>query len=71
MPFGLTNTLVLFVDHTYRIFHFQLNRFVLEFINDISMYSKSESDHEAHLSFADIETTQIKCEAFQVSFLEV
>nr|GFD43917.1 putative reverse transcriptase domain-containing protein [Tanacetum cinerariifolium] len=49
MPFGLTNALAVFMDLMNRIFHEYLDKFVIIFINDILVYSKSEEEHEQHL----------------------
>ncbi|GJX12106.1 retrotransposon protein, putative, ty3-gypsy subclass [Tanacetum coccineum] len=49
MPFGLTNALAVFMDMMNRIFHEYLDKFVIVFINDILVYSKSEEEHEQHL----------------------
>ena len=49
MPFGVTNAPAIFMDYMNRIFHQFLDRFVVVFIDDILVYSKSYSEHEVHL----------------------
>ena len=49
MPFGLTNASVAFIDLMHRVFNNFLDKFVIVFINDILIYSKSEEEHETHL----------------------
>nr|GFA44791.1 reverse transcriptase [Tanacetum cinerariifolium] len=49
MPFGLTNAPAVFVDLMNRIFHEYLDKFVIVFINDILVYSKTKEEHEEHL----------------------
>jgi hypothetical protein len=51
MSFGLTNALAYFMNLMNKMFMEYLDRFVVVFINDILIYSKSESesDHEEHL----------------------
>ena len=51
MPFGLTNAPAYFVDLMNRVFRDVLNKFVLVFVDDILVFSKSEEEHESHLSF--------------------
>lgn len=51
MSFRLTNATVAFMDLMNRIFHTFLDWFVIVFIDDISMYAKSEAEHEMHLSW--------------------
>ncbi|KAK5832835.1 hypothetical protein PVK06_016638 [Gossypium arboreum] len=49
MPFGLTNAPAAFMDLMNRIFQSYLDRFVVVFIDDILVYSKTESEHAQHL----------------------
>ena len=49
MSFGLTNAPAAFMDLMNRVFRPYLDRFVIIFINDILVYSRSELEHERHL----------------------
>ncbi|GJW23495.1 putative reverse transcriptase domain-containing protein [Tanacetum coccineum] len=49
MPFGLTNTPTVFMDLMNRVCKPYLDRFVIVFIDDILIYSKSKKEHEGHL----------------------
>jgi hypothetical protein len=49
MSFGLTNEPAYFMDLMNKVLLEYLDSFVVVFINDILIYSKSESDHEEHL----------------------
>ncbi|GMJ03267.1 hypothetical protein HRI_003995900 [Hibiscus trionum] len=49
MPFGLTNASAAFMDMMNRIFHQYLDQFVVVFIDDILVYSRTEEDHDRHL----------------------
>ncbi|GKC99775.1 putative reverse transcriptase domain-containing protein, partial [Tanacetum coccineum] len=50
MPFGLTNAHAVFMDLMNRVCKPYLDRFVIVFIDDILIYSKSIKEHEGHLS---------------------
>jgi hypothetical protein len=52
MSFGLTNALVYFMYLMNKIFMEYLDKFVVVFINDILVYSRSEEEHEEHLHLA-------------------
>ncbi|GJR59583.1 putative reverse transcriptase domain-containing protein, partial [Tanacetum coccineum] len=49
MPFGLTNASAIFMDLMNRVCKPYLDRFVIVFIDDILIYSKSRKEHEGHL----------------------
>jgi hypothetical protein len=49
MSFGLTNVPTYFMNLMNKVFMKYLDRFVVVFIDDILIYSKSDSDHEEHL----------------------
>ncbi|GKA75983.1 putative reverse transcriptase domain-containing protein [Tanacetum coccineum] len=49
MPFGLTNPPTVFMDLMNRVCKPYLDRFVIVFIDDILIYSKSRKEHEGHL----------------------
>ena len=49
MSFGLTNAPAVFMDLMNQVFHPYLDSFVIVFINDILVYSRSELEHERHL----------------------
>ncbi|KAI3746350.1 hypothetical protein L6452_08780 [Arctium lappa] len=49
MPFGLTNAPAIFMDLMNRVCRPFLDQSVIVFIDDILVYSKSESEHEQHL----------------------
>nr|AAX95496.1 Retrotransposon gag protein, putative [Oryza sativa Japonica Group]AAX96716.1 retrotransposon protein, putative, Ty3-gypsy sub-class [Oryza sativa Japonica Group]ABA93039.1 retrotransposon protein, putative, Ty3-gypsy subclass [Oryza sativa Japonica Group] len=49
MSFGLTNTPAFFMNLMNKVFMEFLDKFVVVFIDDILIYSKSEEEHEQHL----------------------
>ncbi|KAA0032741.1 ty3-gypsy retrotransposon protein [Cucumis melo var. makuwa] len=49
MSFGLTNAPAVFMDLMNRVFREFLDTFVIMFIDDILIYSKTEVEHEEHL----------------------
>ena len=78
MPFGLTNAPAAFMDLMNRVFQSYLDRFVIVFIDDILIYSKSHVEHGEHLRIVlqTLRTHQLyaklsKCEFWlnSVSFL--
>ncbi|KAA0040402.1 pol protein [Cucumis melo var. makuwa] len=78
MSFGLTNAPTVFMDLMNRVFREFLDTFVIVFIDDILIYSKTEAEHEEHLRIV-LQTLRdnklyakfSKCEFWlkQVSFL--
>ncbi|KAA0054785.1 pol protein [Cucumis melo var. makuwa] len=78
MSFGLTNAPAVFMDLMNRVFREFLDTFVIVFIDDIFIYSKTEVEHEEHLRMV-LQTLRdnklyakfSKCEFWlkQVSFL--
>ncbi|KAL4010633.1 hypothetical protein IC575_030136 [Cucumis melo] len=78
MSFGLTNAPAVFMDLMNRVFREFLDTFVIVFIDDILIYSKTEAEHEEHLCMV-LQTLRdnklyakfSKCEFWlkQVSFL--
>ncbi|KAK5770425.1 hypothetical protein PVK06_046575 [Gossypium arboreum] len=49
MPFGLTNAPAAFMDLMNRVFQPFLDQFIVIFIDDILVYSKTETKHDEHL----------------------
>ncbi|KAL0551582.1 hypothetical protein IC582_010671 [Cucumis melo] len=49
MSFGLTNAPAVFIDLMNKVFREFLDTFVIVFIDDILIYSKTEAEHEEHL----------------------
>lgn len=49
MPFGVINAPVTFMNLINRIFYQYLNMFVVIFVDDILVYSKTEEEHAEHL----------------------
>ena len=49
MPFGFTNAPTAFIDLMHRVFQPYLDQFIIVFIDDILIYSKSKEEYEDHL----------------------
>nr|GEU62352.1 putative reverse transcriptase domain-containing protein [Tanacetum cinerariifolium] len=53
MPFGLTNSPTVFMDLMNRVCRSYLDKFVIVFIDDILIYSKTQDEHVKHLRFIE------------------
>ena len=49
MPFGIINSLDVFMCLMNNVMHKYLDKFVIVFINDILIYSKYKEEHKEHL----------------------
>jgi hypothetical protein len=50
MSFGLTNAPAAFMEAMNMMLHEYFDDFIVVFLDDILIYSKSEEEHERHLS---------------------
>jgi acetate kinase len=71
MSFGLTNAPTYFMYLMNKVFIEYLDKFIMVFIDDISVYSRSEEEHEEHLRLVLQKLQDHKCEFWlkQVAFL--
>jgi hypothetical protein len=73
ISFGLTNTSADFMYLMNKVFMEYLDKFVVEFIDDILVYSRKEEEHEEHICLVlqRLYAKLIKCEFWlkQVAFL--
>ncbi|GKA17613.1 putative reverse transcriptase domain-containing protein [Tanacetum coccineum] len=78
MPFGLTNAPAIFIDLMNHVFHEYLDKFIIVFIDDILVYSKTKEEHKDHLRIVlgtlrkkKLYAKFLKCEFWlgQVAFL--
>ena len=71
MSFRLTNAPKAFMDLMYRVFQPYLYNFIVVFMDDILIYSKSEVDHEGHLREHQLYAKFSKCKFWliEVRFL--
>lgn len=49
MSFGVTNAPCVFMEYVNRTFHQYLDKFVVVFIDDILIYSKTDEEYAKHL----------------------
>jgi hypothetical protein len=63
MPFGVTNASAIFIDLMHRIFLSYLDKFVVVFINDILVNSKSPEERAANLKLVQEKLREYKLHA--------
>nr|GFC18492.1 reverse transcriptase [Tanacetum cinerariifolium] len=60
IPFGLTNASAVFMDLMNRVCRPYLDKFVIVFIDDILIYSKTQEEYAEHLSGIHVDPSKIK-----------
>jgi hypothetical protein len=68
MSFGLTNALAYFMYMMNKVFMEYLNKFVVVFIDDILVFSKTNEEHAKHLRLVLQKLREHKLYAKRVSF---
>ncbi|KZV24364.1 hypothetical protein F511_35198, partial [Dorcoceras hygrometricum] len=81
MPFGLTNTPAMFKDFMNRVFSEYIDRFVIVFIDDILVYSRSFREHKVMIlsmsifrlamKISERQSQQYTVTAFMIQFCHV
>ena len=68
MSFGLTNALAYFMYLINKVFMEYLDKFVIVFIDDILIFSKTEEEHEEHLKddLTEAQRTSTLCKVKQM-----
>ena len=68
LSFGLTNAPFAFMDLMNRVFREYLDSFVIVFIDDILIYSKTKEEHEQHfiLTLQVLKTASLVCQNQQM-----
>lgn len=49
IPLGVTNAPIVFMEYTNLLFQLYMNKFVVIFIDDIFIYSRTPQEHDEHL----------------------
>jgi translation initiation factor 2 beta subunit (eIF-2beta)/eIF-5 len=73
VPFGLTNTPATFMCLMNNVLRKYLDKFVIVFIDDILIYSKTKEEHEEHLRMVCKHLGSINCmqSSVNVNFIRI